>query len=312
MKERLLLFDIVRSLCVLYVVAFYHMTDYVSNGIWIRYGQGWVASTVMACFVFISGFFLGKRRLDCKSFYLSRLRRFFVPLVLTSILLSLGGWFDSIEQFVFTITGLSCFFLPQPPTLWFFSMIIVFYFLTPFIVAKADANKLPVLIRGTVCMAVFLLFYRLDMLDNRLLDYFPFYVTGLVTTEKTVFRLVGSIKITLLCLLVLYTMLTYSECGSFPSLLIVHASAMVLIMTFSFYIGKYSSEQIKILFSQISYASMFAYLFHRGIYGAAAILFRKYLDSAFLPWSAVAFIIIIIFVISWFAQKMYDKFLLGK
>lgn len=311
MRGRILLFDIARVLCALVVIAFYHMTDYVHNGAELRNGYDWMATSALACFTFISGFFLGKKRIEYKSFFVSRLKRFFIPLVLTSVLLSLNGWFDSIEQFLFTITGLSCFFLPQPPTLWFFSMMIVFYLLTPFILIKPNGNIWQILIHGAVCMGVFLLLFHFNMLDVRLLYYFPFYVAGILTNEISVFRLVRDIKITIFCILILSVMIVFSMHKSYIDLAIINASGVLLVMTISFYIEKYSTKRIKKLFECLSYSSMFAYLFHRGIYGIAIFLYKNILNEPFLPWLIIPVVLVTIFAISYFAQKSYDMFITG-
>lgn len=37
------------------------------------------------------------------------------------------------QDLFFTLTGLSCFRKPYPGTVWYFAMLILFYFVTPFI-----------------------------------------------------------------------------------------------------------------------------------------------------------------------------------
>lgn len=298
------MFDIARVLCILVIVAFHHMTDYIRNGVELRDGYGWLVTSSLACFTFISGYFLGKKELDCKSFFVSRLKRFFIPLVLTSVLLSFGGWFDSIWQFLFTITGLSCFFLPQPSTLWFFSMMIVFYFLTPYLSQRNGPAK--TLIHGAVCMGVFLLLFHFNMLDIRLLYYFPFYIAGILITGMTVLRLVRDVRITVLCILILCVMTNLSTHESYPDLAVINASGVLLIMTISFYIGKYSTRRIKSMFECLSYSSMFAYLFHRGIYGMAGLFYKHFLHEPYLPVHIIPAVLVTIFAVSYFAQKTYD------
>ena len=108
MKERIVLFDIARSLCVLEIVGFWHMLDYINcNNIYVRTIGCGITYSVLACFTFISGFFLGQKETSTKKFYYSRLKRFFLPLLLTSLCFLCIGWFDSIQLFIFTITGLT-------------------------------------------------------------------------------------------------------------------------------------------------------------------------------------------------------------
>ena len=84
--------DIVRALCILEIVGFWHMRNYValsseteslsSFGYCITLG-------VLSTFTFLSGYFLKKYSIasfaDVKSFYLKRFKRFWIPFFIASL-----------------------------------------------------------------------------------------------------------------------------------------------------------------------------------------------------------------------------------
>jgi len=101
-------------------------------------------------------------------------------------------------------------------------------------------------------------------------------------------------------------MTNLSTYESYLDLAVINASGVLLIMTISFYIGKYSTRRIKYLFECLSYSSMFAYLFHRGIYGMAGLFYKHFLHEPYLPALIIPAVLVTIFAVSYFAQKTYD------
>lgn len=64
-----------KALCVIWIVAVWHMFDYTSiNADDVLFG-GCLTSTVLAAFTFASGFFLEKKKASVGKFYSSRLQR---------------------------------------------------------------------------------------------------------------------------------------------------------------------------------------------------------------------------------------------
>ena len=129
MKQRELSFDIARAFCMLYIIGVWHFDDYLpcENHFILKYGNV-LTICVLASFTYISGFFMGKKHLTVSEFYLNRLKRFYILFFIASILMFL--WKDPL-LFVKTITGVSNFVTPYPTTLWYISMLMVFYFVTP-------------------------------------------------------------------------------------------------------------------------------------------------------------------------------------
>lgn len=180
MKNRILLFDIMKALCVIEIVAFWHMFDYTSiNADDVMFG-GDLTSAVLAAFTFSSGFFLGKKQVDIGTFYKTRLKRFMLPLLVSLLVFCLFGTI-SLKTMLLSTIGLSCFIPPMAPTLWFFSMIILYYLFTPFFLyGIGSMNKtervMHILIRSFLVYALFILLG----VDERIQHYFLFYTLGMI------------------------------------------------------------------------------------------------------------------------------------
>lgn len=122
----------------LYIVGFWHLNNYLNPDLWFSgamamYLEG-VTTAVLATFTFISGYMLKKYEFNSFSdvlyFYKKRLMRFY-PLFVISALCMFVLKSINISQFLFGITGLALF-TPQPlNTLWFISMLMLFYLLSP-------------------------------------------------------------------------------------------------------------------------------------------------------------------------------------
>lgn len=165
-KSRDLSFDVTRVVCTLWIVGIWHLMNYIPNqapaALTTGIGEP-VTITALSCFMFISGYFLRKYpfrdRADVLTFYRKRFSRFYGLYFLSAITLLIGGfftdksWFDSYHQFFLTLCGLTTFSPPQPGTLWFMSMLMFFYLVTPFIMANPKIK----ILNATVLLLIMLL-----------------------------------------------------------------------------------------------------------------------------------------------------------
>ena len=136
--------DVARALSVLWIVGILHLTTYIDTSAyskmeWTVIFKGMYAS--LATFTFLSGYFLKNKSFgkdgDSYRFYMGRLKRFWIPFFIACTSLYIIGavvgkpWFESPQNFVLSLCGLSIFFLPLPGTLWYMVMLLFFYILTP-------------------------------------------------------------------------------------------------------------------------------------------------------------------------------------
>ena len=74
MTKHIVIIDIVRTMCVIWIVGVWHMVDYFPGHDLLNYN--YVTIGVLGIFTFLSGLFLGKKKMSPIEFYKSRLFRF--------------------------------------------------------------------------------------------------------------------------------------------------------------------------------------------------------------------------------------------
>lgn len=306
MKERILLPDIARSICVLEIVAFWHIFDYCEPVGW-KYDVEFLTKGALACFTFLSGLFCGKKEMKFKTFYLSRLKRFFPMLAIALILFCLSHK-TSLESAALAIMGLSCFSKAwQPLTLWYFAMIILFYWLTPVLLyaKEGKCRHSTFLLRALLCLLLFILLDLYLPIDSRIIVYFPFYILG-VLLPLDIMNRIQKAKIAtlisgaaLLCMSFLFSLPLVND-------MISAFGGMLLILCLSSILEKWGGKMIKIIASFLSYVSMAAYLFHRIIYS----IVKRFFNEEYLNLHQIFLMVVTLIVIAYFIQRSYDGFCL--
>jgi len=128
MKERDITLDVTRALCIMWIVGYFHLADYVKDVFFHTYLFGQTSNYntigVLSTFTFLSGYFLKKYEInsiqDAILFYKKRIRRFWIPFFLSALILHVvtiamhHPWFFSHWHFVSTVLGFSIF---TPPAL---------------------------------------------------------------------------------------------------------------------------------------------------------------------------------------------------
>lgn len=127
--NRIIEFDIIRAICILEIVAYWHLRNYFPITDLGRYGSV-ITNVSLAGFTLISGYLNGHKKRSVLDFYSSRLKRLFIPYILSYFLLVLIG-FNSFEmsKVIMDLVGLSIFAPPMPRTLWYISMLSFFIYL---------------------------------------------------------------------------------------------------------------------------------------------------------------------------------------
>ena len=320
--DRDLTYDIVRSFCILEIVGFWHLQDYrepmlVTDSI-NTYG-GIVTQGVLGAFTLMSSVFLSKYKIvslgDYKDFYYKRLKRFFFPFFLPSLSLYIASsivgecWYSSFGNFLLSIAGLTAFFLPQPATLWYMSMLIFFYSITPIILFF---NQLGRVLSGIMLFVMVLIIGNCWAIDTRIFTYMPVYLFGLVMPlnimdkmKNNGYILFFSIIITFLDVFVFTT-----NIFGFPNrhYLLTISTPILLISAFSFFS---KNKKVSWIASKISFASMNMYLFHRQWFLLFVFLFgynsTSMRDSYLSDWILVFIVLPIIWAFSYGFQILYNE-----
>ena len=300
-KERIVWLDLARGISMLFIVGYWHLRDYLGKsyiGSVDFNNHSLLVKSCLALFMFISGLFLAKYKFDnglsdFKRFYQKRFSRFWILYAFSAISLYLGGLNPSFWCLITTLTGTSSYILPQPMTLWFFSMIMSFYVVTPFL------NMVGMLI--CLCAALLAQYFISQGIDTRFFYCFPMYCFGLIMGRHDKITSLTNNKIGIPILLATITIMFFDISSSIvadflfilPMLSILYASKLLYKV--------FSMRFIKIL----SYTSMCAYLFHRHIYMCILWFFKKcgYTD---FPYYILVFMIPIVIGLSYCIQRIYD------
>lgn len=322
-SSRDLTFDIVRTICILEIVGFWHLQDYRNPVLYTRYIDfygGVLTQGVLATFTLMSSIFLGRSSVhsiyEVGRFWVKRLKRFFPLFFLSSILLYVASsivgecWYTGFNNFVLSLVGLTNFLPPQPATMWYMSMLIFLYFITPIVISVN--NRYIRFFLALTLFVIVIIIGEISYVDSRLLLYMPLYLIGLVLPKG----FWAFIKKNLLCLIVSATVTIIDILKGEWLLDSNHYIILISMPLFLISISSYFEHNkiIATVCSKISYSSMNIYLFHRHFFLLFVFLFgfseTPSLRDAYLPTWELYFVILPIIVISSFLlQRIYDKLL---
>lgn len=304
-NNRQLLPDIARTLCMLEIVAFWHLFDYIDPVNWQHYFKPLTLGS-LGCFTFLSGLFLGKKEMAFKKFYLARLIRF-MPLLMLALVMFYILHMVNAKTMILSAVGISCFYPPQPLTLWFFAMMIVFYFVTPFLlhhlhIFSHSYDLWIFLARATIFYCMLIMFHIFFPTDYRLLVYYPFYVGGILFPISSLHNLER--KWYLLLTFAFLLLVTGIKVDIYVlSELMQALGSVILILLTSSILEKIKKRGFVYTVEFMSYISMTAYLFHRVVYSLVLRVFH--VEDVSFGW--ILAMITILFISAFIMQKGYDK-----
>ncbi|MBS6651826.1 acyltransferase [Alistipes putredinis] len=285
-KPRDLSFDIARVICTLWIVGIWHLMNYIPNqapaALTTGIGEP-VTVTVLSCFMFISGYFLRKypfnNRADVLIFYRKRFSRFYVLYFLSAVTLLIGGfftaksWFSSYPQFILTLCGLTTFSPPQPGTLWFMSMLMFFYVVTPFI--QYGKNPKTTILHAAVLLLLMLLWGQVATIDRSVFLYYLMYVLGLHCTPRLIKRFNGHICVLLISLTIWICLTELIPSGwggaQFSVKITYSVVGIIFLLCLSTQLAKIT--RLHKIIQILAYLSLALYLFHRQIYQFVMVIY---------------------------------------
>lgn len=314
MKKRNESLDISRAICMLWIVGIWHLQEYfIIKNPWNNPYTKCITVSALSMFTFLSGYFLSgktKNMKDCIQFYQKRLLRFY-PLFLVACLSLFGvskvigaTFFRDFQQLFLTLVGLSCLKKPYPGTVWYFAMLILFYFVTPFINRLEREREKVIVLVSLYFLLIISVCY--GQTDTRVLIYFPIYMGGLFGKRFKVFltETCSGIKALFSTLAWGISIIICVKYESPPYLQLVVAALAIAPL---YYVGTFLKRwnNLRKLFLKLGYASMCAYLFHRQFYSVLKVLIG---DFTFI--TAYLFAFPILLIISYAIQKIYDAILI--
>lgn len=272
--------DLLRGLIMIYIVGFWHLSNYVALPEPHNYFTWTLTKICLGTFFFLSAYFAGsKLKVDSwasvRRFYWRRFIRLY-PLFLVAVLLFYYLGLTSGTTALKAALGIATLVGPPPLTLWFVCMLLLLMFLTPAFVAALDRLRWPVYLALFAAFygALWAYSYATGLLDTQLLLYLPVFLVGLIVARKGWKAPGGTWRLILPCLLVasavVARLLTRGEpidpTASPPiiDLPVVGLGAYCLFMAYRGmeFRGRLFRRSVYLL----SFATYCMYLFHRPIY----------------------------------------------
>lgn len=310
--ERDAAIDVLRAGCILYIVGYWHLVPYTAAfpG-YANSATECIKDIALGTFVFCSGLLLAGRRIgwslaSIKAFYLRRVLRIYPLYALALLLFGMAGLADR-DVIVNALLLSSMFQPPAPYTLWFVSMIMTFYLLTPLWLRLADAPRYFVASGVLLLMGAVFVHAHVRTLDTRIIQYLPCFLLGIIYTRMDATRRVHVTREGLLLALFIPAFLLYRvQYGAEPADALGRISAILVgtLLLFRF-AGLYARRFASPVVLRLAYASFCVYLFHRLVFlwsidlyfPAAGVARLAYLLAVVLPATLV---------VAYYTQRAYD------
>ena len=304
--SRKLYLDIARSIAMIWIIGWWHLTDYCFN-----YGQEYsfegdesLTTLMLGLFMFISGLCIGRKSFsyfkDVVSFYRSRFWRFYVLYAISATTMPLLTNLNRSIPLLFTTIIVFSTFCP-PPNLIPYGFEHVGRFLYTYSYVKRN-----ILIYGTGAFVIMILLHILlpNGIDTNVFIYFLLYLLGLYLSNKDLVEEVLNNRVATIGSIVVAIVLFFFA-KSHPFCLYVF---VIIGIISSLSICKaIETNNIRKIVYLISYSSLCAYLFHRHIYSAICWIFELTVGIELVYLMTIALPLCIF--ISWIIQKIYDSIL---
>lgn len=309
-------FDVVRVICMTYLIAFFHLYGSVyPHGSSPFYDPACtaMAHACLGLFTFVSGYLLGRKycfgkqgNVDAWTFYKKRILRVFPLFVIASIALWLIG-FNGTEA---TRNGLLCispFVDPKPLTLYYIPVIMWCYLVTP-LISRHDMKW-----RMLGCLSIFSLLlvsrFLFPSVDNRFVFDVFFYFVGVVSASCLDWRLNSNLGTAIKMLAVLIFAILFVitiNCSLLETTFRQMAVGAIGVFPLLFLCEGLSTLGGHRFFYFVSYSSMACYMFHRFFYRVAVLLYNP--SDTNLKWLYMAGLVFpVMIVLSYLIQKMYEN-----
>ena len=294
-------YDLVRTVCMLWVVALWH--NHLTSEGTVAYA---ITIAALGAFTFRSGM-LNQRKWSYPGclkkaigFYENRFLRLYPFYFLSCVTLYfIPGFLYSRRQLFFTLTDIACITNGFPMTVWYCGMILAFYVFTPLVGFQKTTRRKILCAAGILAMLIAIWFgYRLEV---RMIYYWPAYAAGMLV--KDLKRSRKALALSFACFAA-----AIAVYAAYPSLWIhipMALSGAVLIIEAALWIEYAMRDKgalLKKVVTSISAASMIAYLFHRQYF----ILFNPLVEMTKIQVLRLVFLPLFL-LLCFCVQKLYSK-----
>jgi len=269
---------------------------------------------VLGTFVFISGYFVGLKNISLNKhsimqFYGSRLLRIY-PLYLIAIVLFTFLNLSNLPTSIKAGFGISMLVKPAPLTLWFITMLLLFYAISPFLIHASRTIKMGKLVLYYIFLLLLLLALSIltNTIDDRVILYFPSFALGILVARKNIEFLKNNYFVWALILISFSILVSFINTPYGKINLLMKTPMVLSCSYFLFRVAKENivfSKEISKKIAILSYSSYCMYLFHRPvIYVIKKIYFPEthFYQVVYLIGFCLPFILLSSFTI----QRTYD------
>jgi peptidoglycan/LPS O-acetylase OafA/YrhL len=305
------LVDMLRALATIYIICIWHIDDYAHNCFYSQ-ATAMMVDIALGIFIFISGYLISSSyTINSMKDIISFIQRRFFRIYPLYVIALVGFYSCSLiagHSLISHLLLVDMFVKASAPTLWFVSMICIFYMLYILIGFNYSFTKTIVETVGVLCLCV-LISTRWDYIDERMIIYLPLFVFGIITRKHNLFNSFMELNYFngASCLAAIACSFIYVYMQDSYLRMIVHVGfiffSIVPVIEICAYIHKRTNATI---YGAIAYTSFCMYLFHRIVFN---ILLRIY-----TPPSAAATIVYLlvigaplIYMLSLATQTLYDR-----
>lgn len=301
--------DLLRALAIFYIVAIRHLDDYAGD-IYCSKIDDVITYSLLGLFVFLSGYLLSLRTPAIRSKHeiLTFLARRFLriyPLYILALLSFYLFCMLSARDVVIAALLLNMVTGTSVLTLWFVSMICLFYLMFPLVVQNYSLLKTAALCVGIVVLVTSVR-KMFGLFDAVIPLYWPLFLLGVVSCKHALLDGYAYNGIVLVGSLPLFAVACFLYCctGTYEtlSLIALMTSSLPVCLT----IGKSLSGILKkSIYRRIAYASFCMYLFHRVVFSVLTRVYSPKSNAYAVLYLSLVGVPIIVYG-SYQIQKFYD------
>ncbi|MGF1570480.1 MAG: acyltransferase family protein [Nodosilinea sp.] len=313
-KTRELEPDILRSAALLYIIGFWHLSEYAAPHTFPeRLTSGLVTYGVLGIFCFISGYLLTKHTRfhyprQILHFYQKRWVRVY-PMYLLTLTLFLSLNLIDGRTYLKSFFATNMIYYEPVMTLWFVSLILTLYLLLPLYVYRYSLSRTVFLTLGLSLLFWLIATSGLPWIDHRLPLFLPIFVLGIMAAKhSSVYRLIRQPWFVLICACVLVALVALG--ANLPQeplakFTIVYGVMAISIPAYYGLAGGLAKLNISSFLPFLTYSSFAAYLIHRIVFHFGVLVYQPLTPVS--SWLYLVFFLLpLTLVLGYFYQKMYD------
>jgi peptidoglycan/LPS O-acetylase OafA/YrhL len=315
-KNRDLVIDVLRCGAVLYIVGFWHIIGYsnVLKSFCKTKTTQFLMYCVLGLFVYLSGFLLSQKYSfekagDILRFYRRRFLRIYpMYLIVLTVFLVMG--YVNLRGYIRAVLLSNMFIDKNLKTLWFITMILVFYAITPLYLKSYKPAKI-IIYTIVAYFGLLILHMSSGIIDLRFPEYLPIFAAGIITARSiSTQRAMQSkyiVVISFLCFVLLQQIFLRIE-NRIISVLVISLASFAGVPVFQAMAKALAPLLNKKLVFILSYSSFSLYLIHRITFGIGTMLYRPQTIMSAIFY-LVCVLLPVTIAISYLFQMLYDDIL---